>query len=92
MAYVIIALGFGITFRILDRFLVICHLFICHWNEVPYVLYLCPLVRSTGRAGCLMLGWDVLAVIDLCTHEFMAKDGVLGGANMGHTLPAYLTE
>lgn len=24
------------TFRMLSRFFVICHLFICHWNEVPY--------------------------------------------------------
>ena len=28
------------TFRMLSRFFVICHLFICHWNEVPYAFML----------------------------------------------------
>ena len=26
------------TLRMLSRFLLICHLFICHWNEVPYAI------------------------------------------------------
>jgi len=43
------------TFRMLSHLLFICHLFICHWNAVPYIIILHfeSVRQSIGRADRL---------------------------------------
>jgi len=39
------------TFRMLNRFFVICHLLICHWNAVPYVPFRRWYIGSKVKKG-----------------------------------------